>query len=272
VGNAPIFRSFPAKAVSFRTFPKLVRILNDNQLLGEILPTYGRNLNFRLTVRDGLGGVHWDQGSLTVDDTSGPFDITSQNTAETWEAGQQQTVTWDVANTTNAAVDCQTVNILMSELGFVYDIVLAANTPNDGSELITVPSLNTVKARIRVRAANNIFFDINNANIEITTATGVDVATVDSGLRLESARPNPFSGTTSIAYSVPAEGPVSLRIYDPAGRLVRVLLDETVPAGRHLTEWDGTDRSGSRTVSGMYFVRLETERGGTARQKLLLLR
>ena len=98
------------------------------------------------------------------------------------------------------------------------------------------------------------------------------VAAVVGMLNLEPARPNPFAGTTSLAYSIPGRGHVALRIYDAAGRLVRVLEEGTMPAGRHTAEWDGRGRQGTPVGSGVYFVRLETERGTTGMQKVHLLR
>ncbi|MDZ7624289.1 MAG: hypothetical protein U5J96_07585 [Ignavibacteriaceae bacterium] len=61
-----IFRSFTPVTSPTRTFPKLSNLLNNTQTIGEILPTYGRNLTFRLTARDnraGGGGVDYSQMS-----------------------------------------------------------------------------------------------------------------------------------------------------------------------------------------------------------------
>jgi hypothetical protein len=272
--NAPIFRSFSPTTNTFRYFPRIGRILNNNHRIGEILPTYERNVRLRLTVRDGLGGVHWDQGFVGVDGTAGPFQVTSQSTATTWNSGTQETITWDVANSDNGIVNCQTVNILMSEGAITFPHVLASGVPNDGSQMITVPPVNVPDARVMVQAADNIFYDINDGDITIIVdATDVTLPNaVAAGLSLEPARPNPFAGTTRIAYSVPTRGHASMRIYDTAGRLVRVLFDETVAEGQHAAEWDGLDRSGSPVASGVYFVRLKTERGSTGMQKVHLLR
>jgi hypothetical protein len=272
-GTAPIFRSFLPTTATDRYLPRLSRIITGNQVTGEILPTYQRRVRFRLTARDGLGGTHWDQGRVDSDSTSGPFRVTSQSTPTTWQAGSQETITWDVANTTNAIVNCQTVNILLRENGLTFPHVLATNTPNDGSEVITVPNVSTTLGRVMVRAADNLFLDVNGANITIELATDVALPAVASAsLLLEPGRPNPFAATTSFDYAVPRGGRASLRIYDTAGRLVRVLLDESVVEGRHRVEWDGRGASGERVASGIYFARLETEQGSTGMQKVHLLR
>jgi hypothetical protein len=67
-------------------------------------------------------------------------------------------------------------------------------------------------------------------------------------------QPNPFNPTTRIVFDLQRQGPVSLRIYDVAGRLVRTLLDEVRPAGfAHTVIWDGRNASGVRVPSGVYF-------------------
>ncbi|MDP2362539.1 MAG: M12 family metallo-peptidase, partial [Ignavibacteria bacterium] len=59
-GDAPIFRSWNPSTSSTRIFPRLSDLLNNTSVIGELLPSYARNLKFRLTVRDnraGGGGV-----------------------------------------------------------------------------------------------------------------------------------------------------------------------------------------------------------------------
>ena len=166
-GNAPIFRFFPPGNLPTRTFPKLYDILNNTQTLGEILPSYTRTLNFRLTARDnraGGGGVAYASVSLNVDGASGPFVVTSPNTAVSWCPGLH-TVTWNVANTNVAPVNVANVKISLSaDGGNTFPIVLVASTPNNGSAAVTIPCTISNQARIKVEAVGNVFFDISNVN------------------------------------------------------------------------------------------------------------
>jgi len=46
-------------------------------------------------------------------------------------------------------------------------------------------------------------------------------------------------------------------VFDVAGRLVRTLVDDSMPQGSHEAVWDGTDSSGREVGSGSYLARLE---------------
>jgi flagellar hook assembly protein FlgD len=63
---------------------------------------------------------------------------------------------------------------------------------------------------------------------------------------------------------------VSLRIYDAAGRLVRVLIAGTKPAGNYSEAWDGLDASGRASASGIYFYRLDAGAFAQTRKMVLL--
>jgi hypothetical protein len=84
-------------------------------------------------------------------------------------------------------------------------------------------------------------------------------------------RPNPFGGPTEIDFSLTEGGPVSLRVYDVAGRLVRVLTDAVLAAGEYTEPWDGLDSNGSRAASGVYFYRL-TVGGRELTNRMVLVR
>jgi len=257
-GDAPIFRSFDPKTQGARMFPKPSDVRNNVHTIGELLPTYARTLHFRFTVRDNLGGVAWDATSIPVDAGSGPFLVTSVGVTP-WNAGEGRTVTWDVAGTDAPPVSCASVNIVLSVTGGTFfDYVLASGVPNDGSADIVVPGLPTEEARIKVEAADNVFFDLNDDNFEITgDATGVLASGPVSGVGLD-VRPNPFAGRASVSFSLDRPGHVSIDVFDPAGRRVATLLDGVQGAGSHSLEWNGRAASGGPVAAGVYFVRMET--------------
>ena len=220
----PIFRVQRPVAAATRTFPTLSSILDgSNSNIGEALPAISRSMTFRLTARDGSGGVNDAATTVTVDGSSGPFAVTAPNTAVSWTGGASQNVTWNVANTTAAPVSCANVNILFSsDGGQTFPTTLAANTPNDGSETITVPAINTTTGRVQVACAGNIFFDIGNANLTVVTAN-----TADLGITM-SDTPDPVAAGSPLTYqiNVTNNGPVEAQA---------VSVVDTLPAGVTVT-------------------------------------
>lgn len=175
-GDAPLFRSFSPTESPTRVFPKLEKILSNNFDISEILPAYGRNMTFRCTVRDNNpegGAAVWAQIAFKVDSTAGPFRVITPNTAaDSWTVGAYTEVAWDVANTDNNIVRCRKVNVRLSlDGGFTYPVTLAEGIDNDGSVFITVPDAVTTQARVRIEAADNIFFDVSNQDFSIEAAT-----------------------------------------------------------------------------------------------------
>ncbi len=187
--QGPLFRSFLPTLSPSRTFPRLQNLLNNTTNIGETFPTVSRQLNFRLTVRDRRGGVNFTSNLYRVNTvaTAGPFVVTNPNTATVeWRASERRPVTWNVANTNVAPINCQSVNILLStDGGVTFPIVLAENRPNTGVDTITVPFVITNTARVKVEAADNIFFDISNANFRILRPlTDVDMSAISIAPRV----------------------------------------------------------------------------------------
>ncbi|NOS85781.1 MAG: T9SS type A sorting domain-containing protein [Ignavibacteria bacterium] len=75
---------------------------------------------------------------------------------------------------------------------------------------------------------------------------------IPESFSIEQNYPNPFNPVTTIKYSLPVSQTVSIKVYDAAGRVAAILLDEFKPAGRYNIEFDGTDHS-----SGIYFYTIE---------------
>ena len=126
------------------------------------------SLNFKLTARDGRGGVNSATTTLLLAAGAGPFLVTSPNTAVTLNSGSAQTVTWSVANTNVAPVSTANVKITLSTNGgLTYPTVLAASVPNSGSAVVTMPAVASTTARVKVEAVGNVYFDVSNANFTI---------------------------------------------------------------------------------------------------------
>ncbi|MFH4968406.1 reprolysin-like metallopeptidase [Gaetbulibacter sp. M240] len=185
----PMNRSLPPSSSPYRYIPRLSSVLNGqvtqtNPGLGsdwETAATVDRVLNWALTVRDRSpsnpisGQSSFDTMQIQVIDGTpsnpvGPFMVTSQSSTNiSWTQNTTETITWDVANTNDqAGVNTQNVNIFLStDGGLTFNTVLKSNTPNDGSEQITVPNLAAPFCRIMVKPVNNIFYAVNSTDFAI---------------------------------------------------------------------------------------------------------
>ncbi|MBK8232104.1 MAG: T9SS type A sorting domain-containing protein [Candidatus Eisenbacteria bacterium] len=99
-------------------------------------------------------------------------------------------------------------------------------------------------------------------------ATDVAAPLPDAAQVTLSAAPNPFTESAAIHYSTASGGPVTLRIHDLSGRLVRTLAQGTDGPGSHRVTWNGCSDTGTDLGDGVFFVRLETG-GRTEVRKLL---
>ncbi len=87
--------------------------------------------------------------------------------------------------------------------------------------------------------------------------------------RLFQNEPNPFNPRTSIKFSLAQNGPVQILIYDVNGRLVRTLVDGKREAGTHSAVWDGTNDSGHKVGSGVFWAQMKA--GSYASNKKMVI-
>jgi subtilisin-like proprotein convertase family protein len=174
---SPLTRSRAPVTSTTRFIPALSFITSNSTNVQEELPSLARSTwNWRVTARDnraGGGGVNNTTLTLSVNASAGPFAVTSQPTSVTWNSGTAQTITWNVANTNIAPINTSQVIIeLSTDGGATYPNNLGT-FPNNGSATITVPAVGTAAGRIRVRASNNIYFDLANGIITINNVPAV---------------------------------------------------------------------------------------------------
>ena len=206
--DGPLFRSFPPTSTAVRYMPGLNTVLqNKLTTTWESVSSVARNLHFSLTARDNaaleIPQTNTANMVVTVNSAVGPFAVTSQSSKDIgWQNGSFQTISWDV-NNTNSLPGSDNVNIKLStDGGLTFPLVLVSNTPNDGSQTITVPSdITATNCRLLVEPVSNIYYALNTNPFAIgyTSATNCDSYSFDSSFSI------PFgSAFTKKTANVPA--------------------------------------------------------------------
>lgn len=109
---------------------------------------------------------------------------------------------------------------------------------------------------------------VDDFRITAGSATSVPIPSL---LSMMTVFPNPSSSSFSIRYRLQGTGHAELAVFDVSGRLVRLLESGMMERGERALEWDGTDETGHRLASGVYFVRLEG-RGRVEEAKIAVVR
>ena len=166
-GSRPLFRFVAPTALPERTLPSLPSLLSNTLAKGEAWPATNRALNFRLTARDGKGGVASDDMKIQVVNTGSAFRLTSPLVTPLG-AGANQTIGWDVAGTNTAPINCSKVDLSLTRDEGVSWTLLASGQPNSGSASVTIPAGNDGTARLKVACSDNLFFAISPLKLSVT--------------------------------------------------------------------------------------------------------
>ncbi len=169
--DGPAFRNFEPGPEPSRSFPRYSAYRRGSITPWEFLPTVDRQMTFRLVVRDNnpdSGAVVWSTQFINV--SGEPFRVLSPNGGESFEAGTEIDITWDVGGSVT-----DDVRILTSADGGVTWTEAVAATPNDGQATILSPCAATDQGRIRIEGVGNVFFDISDDDFTTTPETTAPV-------------------------------------------------------------------------------------------------
>jgi hypothetical protein len=172
--NGPNWVNYQDSASPVRYFPKMTTILAGNtttpglEVTAEALSSVARALNFRLTARDNIVGQgQTNFANATVQVVAKSALSVTMASSTTYPVGSTQTVVWTGATGTNGhqtITGGTNVDISFSADNGVTWITLLTNTPNDGTEIVTLPAgVSGAYCRFMVKASANIFFNISKA-------------------------------------------------------------------------------------------------------------
>jgi len=115
-------------------------------------------------------------------------------------------------------------------------------------------------------------YTVHGFVITLDTVSAAPEAPMYRGVAMEANYPNPFNPTTAIPLVLENDAAVKLTIFDARGRVVRVLHDGALSAGRHELVWDGRDGAGRQTSSGVYMARVSDEKGLVESRRMMLVK
>lgn len=217
--TGPNFRSVNPSLSPNRYLPEFDKVL-DGDLTSEweVLPSIARTLKFSLTVRDNhLNGGQTARSNVTVTvANSGPFDIIYPDaTGITWGKGGTHNVTWEVNGTASLSAN---VNILISTDNGETFTTIVANTPNDGSEGVFIPSdfTDSNDCRILIEAAENIFYTVSSKKFAVQGVAGTE----DFGFDNFVLYPNPNRGDFTVKFNSNSSNAINVTVHDIRGRQI----------------------------------------------------
>lgn len=160
---APVrcFRFVSPTRSAERILPSLPSLLSGTLAKGDAWPTTNRDLNFRLTVRDGQGGVASDDMKVQVINTGAAFRITSPLSGVTLTPGGQSVHCMGCGGHYGGTYRLQQGGHLGDPDEGASWTTLAAGQPNNGAATVTLPANLTSSVRLKVACSDNIFFAIN---------------------------------------------------------------------------------------------------------------
>ncbi len=170
--------------------------------------------------------------------------------------------------------------------GNIYEVSLNINQAvNSNPSFFTMPvqvRINTTLGDTTVTLFNNaqtqnfqfqvignpasVVFDSGNWILKNNTIiTEVEDISQPFGFSLEQNYPNPFNPSTTIEFSIPQNGFITLKVFNVLGREVATLVNEQVEAGKHKVEFDASNLN-----SGVYFYKVESGSFADTKKMILL--
>jgi agmatine deiminase len=97
--------------------------------------------------------------------------------------------------------------------------------------------------------------------VDSDLVTGISGPVAFLSSKIESIAPNPFNGETRISFSLKEDLRTSITVYNLQGQVMKIIASREFSSGSHEVAWDGKDGSGNEVPSGIYLLKLSTDKG-----------
>lgn len=217
-----------------------------------------RAYHFRAFATNAAGTAYG--GNVTVRTAKGATVAFLSAAAVTVVGGSTAECAWSVLDDGGAEVTAR---------GVCYGTLPAPTVENEHTDDGT--GTGTFTTTLTGLQTNTTYYVRAYATNRVGTAYGTE-ATFGfwrTGLALAGA--HPAVGLARMQFTLGASGPVRIDVYDILGRRVRTVYDTFQGSGVHQAEWDGRTDSGEKAASGIYYLRLTTEKHADTK-KIVFLR
>ncbi len=202
----------------------------------------------------------------------------SNMSLKVWSAGTD--------NLPGTEIYTQTISPSMVNVGWNYIIIPEANQPSTTSGNVFIgfqesagsPKIgndSNTNGHSFKKTSSGAWTAVADANYMIRAyvngAVEVDPTPVVSAKLSAKNYPNPFNPETNIAFNMPTNGHVSVKIYNAKGQLVKTLFNGMLEKGQKTLTWTGIDNNNTNVGSGVYFYKVETN-GQSVMNKMLLMK
>lgn len=152
-----------------------------------------------------------------------------------------------------------------------YEGVLVSGTSFTDNQTFTLdPSWNADNCYLITFVQDGINGEVFYAIEEKIITDDVKEKPEKPGILALECSPNPFNSNVEITVDIPIDGEMKLTVYDINGRPVNCIYNAAVESGRHNFHWTGTNNDNNPVPSGLYFVRLQTEKSSLTRRIVLV--
>jgi endoglucanase len=250
--------------------PGIVQATNYD--LGQILFAYND------TESENLGGGNWNNGYNYRNDGV-DIEACSDFSSNGFNVGWIETGEWLKYTINVNQSGLYNINLNLSAPATGGGIILSLdgtnitgllNIPATGGwqnwQYLTVPDI-YLSAGIHIIQPRFFFGGFNFSYIDfvLTAADAENQIEGPKTYSLEQNFPNPFNPNTTITYSTKEIGNVEIKLYDVLGREISILIDEELPAGKHIINFDAKS-----LASGIYYYTLKAQNFISSKKMIIL--
>lgn len=95
-----------------------------------------------------------------------------------------------------------------------------------------------------------------NVSLKANSVSNSDPFLLPAVLTVKSLYPNPFRENSTLVLETKTVAPLQVSVYNLRGELITTLYNGKSKQGEQLLHWDGRDKSGNHTASGIYLIKI----------------